>query len=255
MHLVALPALVDNYIWLQHDDVGNALVVDPGETEPVERALAERDLTLRAILLTHHHQDHIGGVEALRRKYGAEVYAPHDLRIEDVNQRLDDGDTLELSAPEARFQVLAVPGHTLTHIAFVGEAVLFCGDTLFSLGCGRLFEGTAAQMLSSLDRLAALPGHLQVCCAHEYTAANGRFAKELDHDNAALNRRLAEVAELRSAHRPTVPVALDCERQTNPFLRTDAPAIVNWALRRGIAANDREARFAAVRAAKDSFRG
>lgn len=255
MHLVALPALVDNYIWLLHDDAGDALVVDPGDAEPVERALAERQLTLRAILLTHHHQDHIGGVAALRQKHHAEIYAPHDLRIEEANQRLDDGDTLELSAPAARFQVIAVPGHTLSHIAFVGEGVLFCGDTLFSLGCGRLFEGTPGQMLASLDRLAALPGTLQVCCAHEYTAANGRFARELDHANPALAHRITEVAQLRSEHRPTLPVPLECERQTNPFLRTDEPALVTWGLRRGIAAHDREARFAAVRAAKDNFRG
>ena len=255
VHLVALPALADNYIWLLHDDAGNALVVDPGESEPVERALLERRLQLRTILLTHHHHDHIGGVADLRARHGATVYAPVDPRIDECDLRVSDGDTVALAAPAARFQVMAVPGHTLSHIAYAGEGYLFCGDTLFSLGCGRLFEGTPAQMLASLDRLASLPATTLVCCAHEYTAANGRFAATIDAGNAALSARLMEVARLREHGQPTVPVSLDVEQASNPFLRIDQPALVAWAMAQGIATDDRVARFAALRAAKDQFRG
>ncbi|AIF48374.1 hydroxyacylglutathione hydrolase [Dyella japonica] len=254
MHVVPLPALADNYIWLLHDDDGNAIVVDPGDAQPVEAALAQRHLQLRAILLTHHHHDHIGGVDALLSRHRVPVYAPHDERIATATQRVGDGDIVQLVTPAARFEVMAVPGHTTTHIAYTGEGILLCGDTLFSMGCGRLFEGTPEQMLTSLDRLASLPSHTLVCCAHEYTAANGRFARTIEPDNAPLAARQQEVANLRARNQPSLPVALSVEQATNPFLRTDSDAVIAWGRQQGVD-GDRVARFAALRANKDVFTG
>ncbi|MHB1057223.1 MAG: hydroxyacylglutathione hydrolase [Rhodanobacter sp.] len=254
MHLVPLPALADNYIWLLHDDDGNAIVVDPGDADVVEQALATRRLQLRAVLLTHHHPDHIGGVAALRARHGVPVYAPFDERISEATERVRDGDRVELAAPPACFEVIDVPGHTLSHVAYVGAGLLLCGDTLFSLGCGRLFEGTPAQMLASLDRLSQLPGETLVCGGHEYTEANGRFARTVEPSNAELQRRLREVAGLRSSLQPTLPVSLASELATNPFLRVDAAAVIEWVRQHG-SDRDRVARFATLRTAKDGFRG
>jgi hydroxyacylglutathione hydrolase len=253
LHLVPLPALTDNYIWLLHDST-DALAVDPGNADVVRRALAERRLTLRGILLTHHHADHVGGVASLLADQPLPVYAPDDERIDFASKRtVHDGDTLTVALPSARFAVIGVPAHTRSHIAYHGEGALFCGDTLFSLGCGRLFEGSAAQMLAALDRLSRLPANTLVCAGHEYTAANGRFAQTVDPDNAALHERVDEVTQLRAHDAPTLPVALLRELQSNPFLRVDSAAVRQWCRREHGIDGDRVACFAALRAAKDRF--
>jgi hydroxyacylglutathione hydrolase len=248
MILTALPALADNYIWLLAQG-GDALVVDPGEAGPVERVLAERGLRLQAILLTHHHNDHIGAARELASRHGSRVHAPHDERIAAADVRVGDGDRVMLERPAFTFDVLGVPGHTRSHIAFHGAGVLFCGDTLFSVGCGRLFEGTPAQMLASLERLAALPDDTRVCCGHEYTLANCAFARTVDPSNAALAARTEQATARRARGEPTVPSTLADERATNPFLRIDAPA-----LRDTLGVDDRVARFAELRRRKDEFR-
>lgn len=246
---LAIPALADNYIWLLADAGGNALVVDPGEAAPVRAALARTGGRLRAILLTHHHPDHVGGAEELARDTGALVYAPDDARIARADVRVGDGDRIEPAGTVMTFDVIAVPGHTLSHVAYAGVGALFCGDTLFSVGCGRLFEGTPGQMLASLDRLAQLPGDTQVCCGHEYTLANCAFARGIDPDNTALVAREAQARAQRARGEPTLPSTLADECACNPFLRVDAPALVA-----ALGGASRVKRFAELRRRKDAFK-
>ncbi len=252
--LRALPALRDNYIWMLSDSVsGTALVVDPGEAEPVLRALAEEGRALSAILLTHHHADHIGGTAELAAQYpDATIYAPFDERIHLAATRVADGDAIDLPAPGAHFEVIEVHGHTRSHIAYHGDGLLFCGDTLFSLGCGRIFEGTPEQMLASLDRLARLPGETRVCCGHEYTLANADFAISVEPGNVALQSRMQAARAQRECGEPTLPARLSDERAANPFLRVDAIADERIPWPTGATPSRRRVdRFAALRLAKD----
>jgi hydroxyacylglutathione hydrolase len=252
--VVALPAFEDNYIWVLRKD-GCAAVVDPGDAAPVLEYLQREGLRLAAILATHHHGDHVGGNEDLLRRHPAPVYGPRDARIPTVDHPLADGDGVQLPELGLEYRVLEVPGHTRSHIAYVGAGTLYCGDTLFACGCGRLFEGTPAQMHASLRRLSALPPGTRVHCAHEYTLANIRFARVVDPDNEALRAREAAARALRAAGRPTVPSTIGEELATNPFLRCNVPAVRAAAeAHAGTPLRDEISVFAALRDWKNGFR-
>lgn len=241
MRVIAVPILDDNYAWLLAcDETGVRALVDPAEEEPVLRAVEAEGGRLDLILLTHHHGDHVAAVDPVRAATGAAVVGARAdrHRLPRLDREIAEGDRIEIGRAVAH--VIETPGHTIGHVSYhlPEAALLLSGDTLFSLGCGRLLEGTPAQMFESLRRLAALPDATQVACGHEYTAANARYARHVDPENAALARRAEAVERARAAGRPTLPASLGDEKQTNPFLR--APDV---------------ARFAALRAGKDVFRG
>lgn len=218
-------AFEDNYIWLLQGDATNRVaVVDPGDAEPVLALLARNGLQLAAILCTHHHGDHVGGVEGLLSREPVPVYGP-PARIGTVDHPVRDGERVDLDPIGLSLTAIEVPGHTRDHVAFVGEGLLFCGDTLFSAGCGRLFEGTPAQMHRSLARLAELPPDTAVYCGHEYTIGNLRFALAVEPDNPAAREHLRECERRRAQDRPTLPSTIGLERRINPFLRTSEPQV------------------------------
>jgi hydroxyacylglutathione hydrolase len=253
LEIFPIPAFKDNYIWLARSGA-NALVVDPGDAGPVDDCLARNDLTLVAILVTHHHPDHVGGLAELLATRAVPVYGPRGEAIPAVTRQIGEGDRVAVPALGVTFSVLEVPGHTRGHVAYYGAESLFCGDTLFACGCGRLFEGTAEQMHASLQKLAALPDATRVYCAHEYTLDNIRFARAVEPDNAALAARERSERGRRDAGQPTLPTTLALERATNPFLRCTAPSVIAAASKRGGAAlSDPVQVFAAIRGWKNQF--
>jgi hydroxyacylglutathione hydrolase len=249
-----VPAFEDNYLWVIEDG-RHAAVVDPGDEAPVQAFLEARALSLSAILVTHHHGDHVGGVESLAHRWRCEVFGPAAEKIDGLTRRLSEGDAITVPGLGLGLSVLDVPGHTRGHIAYVGQDVLFCGDTLFACGCGRLFEGTPAQMLDSLSRLARLPRETRVYCAHEYTMSNIRFALAVEPGNARLFDRSERDAAARKAGRPTLPSTIGDELDTNPFLRWASPEVVASASRHaGRALATPVDVFAALREWKNDFR-
>ncbi|HEY2023371.1 hydroxyacylglutathione hydrolase [Paraburkholderia sp.] len=260
LEYVPVPAFEDNYIWVIADG-RHAVVVDPGDAAPVRACLAQRGWQLSAILLTHHHQDHVGGLADLLIGQDVPVFGPAREAIAQVTHRVENGDRVTITAPALEFSVLDVPGHTSGHIAYFqagdqrGAPHVFCGDTLFACGCGRLFEGTPAQMLTSLDALAALPGATEVHCAHEYTLSNIRFALACEPHNAELQAWRDKASELRARRVPTLPTTIAHERAVNPFLRAGEPAL-QASLREQLheAVPDRLTAFTLMREWKNRFR-
>jgi hydroxyacylglutathione hydrolase len=250
-------AFSDNYIWVidPPDAPGHVAVVDPGDAEPVIAELDRSGASLAAILLTHHHPDHIGGVTQLLRRAKVPVYGPKDTRIGVPLRPLGEGERCDLADLGLSFEILHVPGHTVSHIAFWGHGALFCGDTLFSAGCGRMFEGTPPQMSASLSRLRGLPPDTRVYCGHEYTAANLRFAMTVDPENSAAADYAGAVERLRARDEPTLPSTIGLENRVNPFLRCDDPAVAAAAARHaGRPLSAIADVFGELRAWKDGFR-
>lgn len=259
LSLLPVAAFSDNYIWLLHDGQ-TALAVDPGNAAPLEAALAAHRLALAGILVTHHHPDHVGGLAALRRERpGLRVIGPASEAIDGLTERVHGGQSVQLLGQQLR--VLDVPGHTAGHLAYVidgpsdGSApLLFCGDTLFAAGCGRLFEGTPAQMHHSLSKLTALPADTRVCCTHEYTLSNLRFAAAVEPGNRARADYDARCQALRAEGQPTLPSRIGLERQVNPFLRCTEPEVMAAARAQGAAGDDAVSVLAALREWKNGYR-
>lgn len=248
-----IPAFQDNYIWALHDD-RHAVLVDPGDAAPCVDFLVQRGLNLLAILVTHHHVDHVGGNRDLAARYQPRIYGPEREIIPALTDPVSEGDTVIVAELALRFSVVDTPGHTLGHVSYYDGSRLFCGDTLFACGCGRLFEGAPAMMASSLNKILQLPEHTQIFCAHEYTLSNICFAKTVDGENPALLERERADCERRSQGLPTLPSTLALEKATNPFLRCREPALIHAAeafLKQP--ARDAVEVFAALRQAKDVF--
>ena len=251
--IIPIPAFVDNYIWLVREGSAGA-VVDPGDAAPVIAYLQREGITLTAIIATHHHGDHVGGIRDLITRWPVPVYGPASEAIPGRTQALIEGDAIVVPGIGLRLSTLDIPGHTAGHIALVGQDLVFCGDTLFAAGCGRLFEGTPAQMVASLGKLAALPDTTRIYCGHEYTVSNLRFALAVEPGSAALRDRQARAQAMRAVGVPTLPTMIAEERATNPFLRVHDPSIRAAVERHaGRALDGPVAVFAELRAWKNSF--
>jgi hydroxyacylglutathione hydrolase len=249
-----VPAFEDNYLWVIEDG-RHAAAVDPGDALPVAEFLDRRGLALTAILATHHHRDHVGGLAELAARGPVEVFGPSGERIAGITRPLAGGERITVPGLDIELDVIAVPGHTAGHIAYAGEGFVFCGDTLFAGGCGRLFEGTPAQMAASLAKLAALGPQTRVYCAHEYTLANLRFARAVEPGNARLAERLVADSDKRALGEPTVPSTIALEIETNPFLRAHVPEVAASAARHcGRALATPLEVFTVVREWKNTFR-
>src|SRR5918994_2554110 len=257
LQVTPVRAFADNYIWLIHapSDAKRVVAVDPGDAAPVERALEQLDLTLAGILLTHHHADHVGGVTGLLQNRRVPLYGPGSERLPGEPTRLRQGDRVVLEELGLEFTALDIPGHTAGHIAYVGHGALFCGDTLFSAGCGRLFEGTPEQMLRSLAKLASLPEDTLVYCGHEYTVSNLKFVLAVEPGNAEAARYLEECSMKRARDEATLPSSIRRERNVNPFLRCDQQTVKQAAEEKaGRRLPNTTEVFAIIRQWKDGFR-
>ncbi|MFC3195574.1 hydroxyacylglutathione hydrolase [Marinicella sediminis] len=248
-----IPAFNDNYIWIVHDG-SHAVVIDPGDAQPVKQYLQDHQLDLTTILITHHHYDHVDGVSELCGLQSCDVFAPQDQRMPFAYQAVSEGDDVCISAPKLELKVVETPGHTLTHICYYDQLRLFCGDTLFSAGCGRMFEGTAEQFVSSLNKLKNLPPSLLVFCTHEYTLSNLLFAQHAEPDNTDIRAHQNTVNDWRSEDKPSLPSTLALELKINPFLRTHLPDVQKNVSHHWQTVCDDETRcFALLRKWKDSF--
>ncbi|WP_312457023.1 hydroxyacylglutathione hydrolase [Pseudescherichia sp.] len=251
MNLNSIPAFQDNYIWVLSNDEGHCVIVDPGEAAPVLNAIEENQWQPQAILLTHHHHDHVGGVKELRQRFpDVVVYGPEETQDKGATKCVVEGDKLILLGYE--FSVFATPGHTLGHVSYYTIPYLFCGDTLFSGGCGRLFEGTADQMYQSFQKINALPPETVICCAHEYTLANMKFAQHILPNDPAIEDYLNKVKQLRTKGQTTLPVTLENERRINVFLRTEDPDLIT-VIGKETKLQQPNTRFAWLRSKKDAF--
>ena len=255
MFIEPIAAFTDNYIWCLHDDT-TAWVVDPGDATPVLTFLSANELALQGILITHHHHDHTGGIGALRQAFpDLTIYGPQNPAIVGLDKQLAEGGVVDVFGYS--FSVYEIPGHTLDHIAYYAAdtdpPTLFCGDTLFAAGCGRMFEGTPPQMLASLEKLAQLPAATAVYCGHEYTVANLRFAQAVEPDNNAVRERATHAAAQRAEQRPTLPSNIGLELTTNPFLRCQISSVRAAARQQGLENENPAAVFAAIRRWKDQF--
>jgi len=252
LNIIPIPAFKDNYIWTLHDRQ-YAVVVDPGDATPVITWLDAHQLKLASILCTHHHNDHVGGICELAQLYNVPVYGPRHENIPCVSHAVGEGDVVEVAELDISLKVLDIPGHTRGHIAYMGEGSVFCGDTLFGCGCGRLFEGTAAQLHHSLQRLAQLPDNTRVYCAHEYTEANIRFALACEPGNAQLKQRQSDARTLCASGQPTLPSTIALEKATNPFLRCTEAEIIHTLHRHGLKDSSELKVFTALREWKNNF--